>query len=63
MDLGEWADKLESAMAGATVVKPMANRLFGIAGAAQPVAMAPAIAHAGAVFGETQAHRYVRGIR
>jgi hypothetical protein len=53
-DLGEWADKLETAMAVAPPARPAGARLFG-ANSDMPGAPPPAT--------DAPTHRYVRGIR
>ena len=62
-DLGEWADKLESAMLEAAPPRPMIGRLLDAAGNAQGAEKPPAAPTANPSPGEADGHRYVRGIR
>jgi hypothetical protein len=62
-DLGEWAAKLELAMAPAPSQRPARERFFGVIGGnTKPPPMPGA---SDSLFGssESEAHRYVRGIR
>jgi hypothetical protein len=61
-DLAEWAAKLELAMAPATSPRPARERLTGILGTvAQPSKTRVSDSMMGAT--ESEAHRYIRGIR
>lgn len=63
LDLGEWADKLASAMLEAAPPRPMISRLLGAAGTAHGTEKPPAAPQASPSPGEADGHRYVRGIR
>lgn len=63
LDLAEWAAKLELAMVPAQAQRPARDRLFGVIGGNTKPAPLPGTSDS--LFGatESEAHRYVRGIR
>jgi hypothetical protein len=63
LDLGEWADKLESAMTEVVPTRPTISRLLGTAGTSQGTKQTPAAPQPNPVTDEASGHRYVRGIR
>ncbi|MDP3652005.1 MAG: hypothetical protein Q8R67_10015 [Rhodoferax sp.] len=62
-DLGDWADKLEFAMAKASPPRPMVNRLFAAPATSVGREQTTATPNAGPLHSDASAHRYVRGIR
>ena len=62
-DLAEWAAKLELAMVPPSTPRPSRERLFGVIGGNTKPAPLPGASDSLIGASESEAHRYIRGIR